>query len=89
MWGEKQTKYIKNIRLEDGHVISHPTTESGDWNTNAVEGHKCERQLFFRSQKIYNYSLNLDDHRSLHIHNLWNINKYTYLLNSKIVWQQQ
>lgn len=75
-YDQKRERIYLKYKVKDSHIFKHPTTESGDWNTSAVEGHNV-RDTSFQSQKIYNYSLNLDDHRSLHIHNVWNINKYT------------
>lgn len=34
----REKEYLK-YKVKDGHIFKHPTTESGDRNTSAVEGH--------------------------------------------------
>lgn len=74
--GEKRYKKFKDHKLK--HPITSDVRMPKKWKDSGRDTTSLSK-----SQKIYKHSLNLDDHRSLHIHNIW-INKYTYLLNSKI-----
>lgn len=38
-YDQKRERIYLKYKVKDSHIFKHPTTESGDRNTSAVEGH--------------------------------------------------